>query len=88
VKCFNAPLSPSQIKDVRQVVNEKVPEGINDHGLTLKGFLYLYHVFIEKARLETTWTVLREFGYNDELEIKKKNLPAPFERAPDQVILL
>ncbi|PWA77846.1 mitochondrial Rho GTPase [Artemisia annua] len=88
VKCFNAPLSPSEIEDVKRVVNEKVPEGINHRGLTLKGFLYLHAVFIEKGRLETTWTVLREFGYNDELELQKENLPALSERAPNQSVEL
>lgn len=74
--------------DVKRVVQEKVPEGVNRLGLTLKGFLYLHALFIEKGRLETTWTVLREFGYNDDLELEKENLPVPSEKAPDQVMLL
>ncbi|KAI3783088.1 hypothetical protein L2E82_13150 [Cichorium intybus] len=88
VKCFNAPLQPSEIVDVKRVVQEKVPEGVNRLGLTLKGFLYLHALFIEKGRLETTWTVLREFGYNNELELEKENLPVPSEKAPDQSVEL
>ncbi|CAH1443435.1 unnamed protein product [Lactuca virosa] len=88
VRCFNAPLQPSEIVDVKRVVQEKVPEGVNRLGLTLKGFLYLHALFIEKGRLETTWTVLREFGYNDDLELEKENLPVPSEKAPDQSVEL
>ncbi|GKG15181.1 mitochondrial Rho GTPase 2-like protein, partial [Tanacetum coccineum] len=37
---------------------------------------------------ETTWPVLRKFGYNDDIELQKENLPVPSKKAPDQVILL
>ncbi|CAD6934271.1 unnamed protein product [Tilletia controversa] len=35
---------------------------IRNSGLTLLGFLYLHTIFIQRGRLETTWTVLRSFG--------------------------
>ncbi|KAD3336603.1 hypothetical protein E3N88_32122 [Mikania micrantha] len=88
VKCFNAPLQPAEIVGVKRVVQEKVPEGVNDLGLTLTGFLFLHALFIEKGRLETTWTVLRKFGYNDDIELRKENLPVPSKKAPDQSIEL
>lgn len=88
MKCFNAPLQPAEIVGVKRVVQEKVPEGVNDYGLTLTGFLFLHALFIEKGRLETTWTVLRKFGYNDDIELRKENLPVPSRKAPDQVMLL
>lgn len=54
-------------------------------GLTLKGFLFLHALFIEKARTETVWTVLRSFGYSDELLIEQKWLDAvSFSHQPDQ----
>ncbi|KAI3742739.1 hypothetical protein L1987_60433 [Smallanthus sonchifolius] len=88
VKCFNAPLQPAEIVGVKRVVQEKVPEGVNDLGLTLTGFLFLHALFIEKGRLETTWTVLRKFGYNDDIELRKENLPVPSKKAPDQSVEL
>ncbi|XP_076899853.1 mitochondrial Rho GTPase 2-like isoform X2 [Bidens hawaiensis] len=88
VKCFNAPLQPAEIVGVKRVVQEKVPEGVNDFGLTLTGFLFLHALFIEKGRLETTWTVLRKFGYNDDIELRKENLPVPSKKAPDQSVEL
>nr|GEU84500.1 mitochondrial Rho GTPase 1-like [Tanacetum cinerariifolium] len=33
VKCFNAPLQPSEIVVVKRVVQDKLPEGVNEHGL-------------------------------------------------------
>ena len=86
VKCFNAPLQPSEITGVKRVVQEKLPEGVNERGcLTLRGFLFLHALFIEKGRLETTWTVLRKFGYNNEIRLDEDFLPPSFKRAPDQV---
>ncbi|XP_076904214.1 mitochondrial Rho GTPase 2-like [Bidens hawaiensis] len=88
VKCFNAPLHDKETDEVKRVVRENLPQGISHLGLTLDGFLYLHSLFIAKGRLETTWTVLREFGYNDDLELPKENLPVPSEKAPDQSVEL
>ncbi|KAI4349984.1 hypothetical protein L6164_010517 [Bauhinia variegata] len=87
VKCFNAPLQPSEIVGVKKVVQEKLPEGVNERGLTLTGFLFLHALFIEKGRLETTWTVLRKFGYNDDIKLAEDLIP-PLKRAPDQSVEL
>ena len=87
MKCFNAPLQPSEVVGVKKVVAEKLPEGVNENGLTLTGFLFLHALFIERGRLETTWTVLRKFGYDDEVKLRDDLLQTPsFKRAPDQVI--
>ena len=61
-------------------------QGVNAKGLTLSGFLFLHALFIERGRLETTWAVLRKFGYNDELRICDELLDAvSFQHSPDQV---
>ncbi|CAN1271068.1 Mitochondrial Rho GTPase 2 [Linum perenne] len=85
VKCFNAPLQPAEIVGVRRVVQEKKRDGVNDLGLTLEGFLFLHFLFIDKGRHETTWAVLRRFGYGDNLELRDDGLPLPSKHAPDQV---
>lgn len=88
VKCFNAPLQPSEIEGVKNVVSEKMAEGVNATGLTLTGFLFLHALFIERGRLETTWTVLRKFGYDDEIKLRDDLLQSPsFKRNPDAVTL-
>lgn len=73
---------------MKRVVQEKQPDGVNDLGLTLNGFLFLHALFIEKGRLETTWAVLRKFGYGDDLELRDDFLPVPTKLAPDQVCLV
>ncbi|KAM7478030.1 hypothetical protein LguiA_026243 [Lonicera macranthoides] len=88
VRCFNSPLQPSEIVGVKRVVQEKLPEGVNDLGLTLAGFLFLHSIFIEKGRLETTWTVLRKFGYNNEVRLSDDQLPSPIKQKPDQSVEL
>ncbi|KAG9152218.1 hypothetical protein Leryth_016396 [Lithospermum erythrorhizon] len=88
VKCFNAPLQPSEIVGVKRVVKEKLDSGVNEHGLTLTGFLFLHALFIEKGRLETTWTVLRKFGYNNEIRLNDDQLLPPLKKHPDQSVEL
>ncbi|KAK3149560.1 hypothetical protein QOZ80_3AG0219100 [Eleusine coracana subsp. coracana] len=65
-KCFGAPLQPDGISATRRVVQQRMPEGVNEAGLTLIGFLYLNALFIENGGLETAWRVLRKFGYDNE----------------------
>jgi len=69
MKCFNAPLHPQALEDVKTIVKKNVCDGIIKDGITLKGFLFLHTLFIQKGRHETTWTVLRKFGYDDNLQL-------------------
>jgi Ras family protein T1 len=68
--CFNSPLTPDELLAIKQVVMSKMPAAVTDQGLTLNGFYYLNVLFIEKGRLESTWTVLRRFGYSDGLTLR------------------
>uniref|UniRef100_A0AAQ5WYT8 Mitochondrial Rho GTPase n=1 Tax=Amphiprion ocellaris TaxID=80972 RepID=A0AAQ5WYT8_AMPOC len=68
--CFNTPLEPQALEDVKNVVRKNLIDGVCDNGLTLKGFLFLHTLFIQRGRHETTWTVLRRFGYDDDLDIQ------------------
>ncbi|XP_071815257.1 mitochondrial Rho GTPase 1-A-like isoform X1 [Apostichopus japonicus] len=68
-RCFNAPLQTQALDDVKAVVRKNIPEGVMNNGLTQIGFLFLHTLFIQRGRHETTWTVLRKFGYNDNLKL-------------------
>lgn len=68
-KCFNAPLHPQALEDVKAIVSRHTTDGIINNGIALKGFLFLHTLFIQKGRHETTWTVLRKFGYDDNLQL-------------------
>jgi len=103
--CFNTPLAPQALEDVKNVVSKNLTDGVHDNGLTLKGkaafvklntayffipekeypdcffsptgFLFLHTLFIQRGRHETTWTVLRRFGYDDDLELHQDYLFPP-----------
>uniref|UniRef100_A0A4W5K0Z2 Mitochondrial Rho GTPase n=1 Tax=Hucho hucho TaxID=62062 RepID=A0A4W5K0Z2_9TELE len=67
--CFGNPLAPQALEDVKTVVWKNTSDGVQDNGLTLNGFLFLNTLFIQRGRHETTWTILRMFGYDDSLEL-------------------
>lgn len=73
-RCFNAPLQPQVLDDVKAVLRKNSDDGVYQNCVTLKGFLYLHSLFIQRGRNETTWTVLRKFGYNDHLNMAKDYL--------------
>lgn len=56
------------------MVREHAGDGVRDEGLTEAGFLYLHIIFIQRGRLETTWTVLRKFGYAEDLKLTESFL--------------
>ncbi|XP_069050748.1 mitochondrial Rho GTPase 1-A isoform X1 [Lepisosteus oculatus] len=81
--CFNTPLAPQALEDVKNVVRKNMADGVRNNGLTLKGFLFLHTLFIQRGRHETTWTVLRRFGYDDDLELTQDYLFPPLKIPPD-----
>jgi len=60
------------------MVRENIPGGVRDDGLTEGGFLYLHTTFIQRGRLETTWTVLRRFGYGEDMRLTESFLYPKF----------
>lgn len=44
----------------------------------MSGFAFLHSLFIQRGRLETTWTVLRKFGYGDDLSLREDFLLPPY----------
>ncbi|XP_043208941.1 mitochondrial Rho GTPase 1-like isoform X5 [Amphibalanus amphitrite] len=81
-RCFNAPLQPQGLDDVKSIVMKNVRDGVVDDALTLDGFLFLHCLFIQRGRHETTWTVLRKFGYGDDLTLTKEYLFPPLRIPP------
>lgn len=56
---------------------------LREGGLTLSGFLYLHTLFIQRGRLETTWTVLRTFGYGSDLTLEDSFIKPAFHVPSD-----
>lgn len=71
-RCFNVPLQPQALEDVKAVVRKHLADGVLHDGITQKGFLFLHTLFIQRGRHETTWTVLRKFGYDDNLQLNQE----------------
>lgn len=61
------------------MVKRTIRDGIFDDGLTQTGFLFLHTLFIQRGRHETTWTVLRKFGYNDRVQLDEAYLNPPLD---------
>ncbi|XP_074178849.1 mitochondrial Rho GTPase 2 isoform X2 [Rhinolophus sinicus] len=80
--CFGHPLAPQALDDVKMVVRKNVAGGVRDDRLTLDGFLFLNTLFIQRGRHETTWTILRRFGYGDALELSTDYLFPPLHVPP------
>jgi len=76
-KCFNMDLETGTLDSLKAVVMKNSPDGIQNNGLTLKGFITLNSLFIQRGRHETTWTILRKFGYSDDLSIDPDVLVPP-----------
>lgn len=68
-QCFGQPLTSDELASVRQMVAERMADGLNDAGLLFPGFMYLHTLFLTRGRLESTWAVLKLFGYNEQLRI-------------------
>ncbi|KAL4710711.1 hypothetical protein ACJJTC_004356 [Scirpophaga incertulas] len=68
-KCFDTPLQLQVLDEVKSVIAQNIPGGIDNDCITIKGFIFLHCLFIQRGRNETTWTVLRKFGYDETLEL-------------------
>ncbi|KAJ1919680.1 ERMES complex Ca(2+)-binding regulatory GTPase gem1 [Mycoemilia scoparia] len=86
--CFNAPLQQQELESVKAIVSKNKPEGVTSHGLTVEGFLYLHWTFIQRGRFETTWMVLRKFGYGDDLSLREDFLHPSLEVPHDHCVEL
>lgn len=87
VLCFNTPLQPEELRSVKDVVRSKMLSGIDERGLLFQGFLYLHSLFITRGRLESTWTVMRKFGYNEQLQLADEVLDRVNFNVPVDVVL-
>ena len=86
--CFDAPLQKAELEGVKTVIRQSCPEGLADNYVNLEGFLFLHKLFIQRGRLETTWTVLRRFGYEDDLSLREDYLnPVSFDLSQHSVEL-
>lgn len=85
-KCFSSPLQLQELEGILNLVRSYDPSLVQTitptvpqtpgstpvaEGITELGFLYLHTIFIQQGRMETTWTVLRKFGYGEGLDLRE-----------------
>ena len=69
LKCFDIRLNSTSLQEVKTLLssNDDFSENLVDNEMTLSGFLYLNGLFFKKGRHETSWTILKKFGYDRNL---------------------
>lgn len=82
-KVFGSPLQIQELEGVKDVVRESFPEGIRNNGLTQDGFFFLHSLFIQRGRLETIWSVLRKYGYDNSVQLPDEYLVPQMSMMPD-----
>ncbi|KAG2316147.1 hypothetical protein Bca52824_019269 [Brassica carinata] len=88
-RCCYEPLTASQIRGLISFVQERSPLGVNENGITIDGFLFIYKYLVEQGRIRKVWNILRKFGYNNELRLADDMIPySSFKRVPDQSVEL
>ncbi|KAH7410753.1 mitochondrial Rho GTPase-like protein [Cadophora sp. MPI-SDFR-AT-0126] len=78
-KCFEKPLSPEDLDNIKLSISKSSPGSDVDKGIDQKGFIQLNKIFAEKGRHETIWIILRKFQYTDSLSLKDSFLHPKFE---------
>ncbi|XP_075220064.1 mitochondrial Rho GTPase-like isoform X2 [Lycorma delicatula] len=74
-RCFDAPLRPEAMEDIKALLKKNISGGVSPNNcITLTGFLFLHCLFLQRGRSNTTWAVLRNFGYNDHLRMDSRYL--------------
>lgn len=82
-RCFDTQLETGALQSIKDVIRGECPQGITEDGVTLEGFLFLHKVFVQRGRHETTWTVLRAFGYDDNLDLRSDYARPQFDVSPE-----
>lgn len=67
---FGSPLQHQELEGIKDIVKQECPDGIKNNCLTKNGFIFLHLLFVKKGRMETLWTVLRSFGYDDQVRLR------------------
>ena len=70
VKAFGAPRDKINVIEIKQRIDYNCVDELCHECITESGFVYLKNLFNQRGRIETTWTILRSFGYADDLSLR------------------
>lgn len=69
ISVFGQRLSSEELSSIKDCIKVGCKDGyIPGKGVTEAGFLYLNQLFIQRGRLETTWSVLKFYNFDDSLD--------------------
>ena len=78
MKAFGAPLDKINLIEIKQLIDYNCVDGLCHDCITESGFVYLNSLLIQRERIETTGTILRSFGYADDLSLRSDLVQAQF----------
>lgn len=79
VKCFDSPVSDSELEHLKEIIRMDCADGMQDSKINFEGFVCMMKVFLEKNQFESIWIILRRFCYNDDLTISNALLHPTFD---------
>ncbi|KAL6714584.1 ERMES complex Ca(2+)-binding regulatory GTPase gem1 [Lecanora helva] len=77
--CFDKPLDPKELDNIKQSLSKSSATTVTPKGLTREGFVALHKMFAEKGRHETIWIILRTFHYSNSLSLHSSFLNPRFD---------
>ncbi|OTA56251.1 mitochondrial Rho GTPase [Hypoxylon sp. EC38] len=78
-KCFDKPLSPEDLDNIKLSIAKSVPGSNTKKGVDMRGFLQLNKIYAEKGRHETIWIILRKYHYTDNLSLEDSFIHPKFD---------
>ncbi|KAI0836268.1 mitochondrial Rho GTPase [Hypoxylon sp. FL0890] len=78
-KCFDKPLSPEDLDNIKLSIAKSVPRSDTSKGVDMRGFLQLNKIYAEKGRHETIWIILRKYHYTDSLSLEDSFIHPKFD---------
>jgi Ras family protein T1 len=67
---FNTRFKDNELESLKDLIKAENQEGVVANGVTFGGFLVLQKLLIKKLNGNVCWSLLRHFGFNDELELE------------------
>lgn len=69
-KCFNSPINSEELMRMKRQISKFVTGGLYKNLVTFEGYLGIVKMFIEQHQFIIPWTILRTFGYDDNLNLE------------------
>ena len=79
LRCFDGSINAEELRAIKKQIATAVVGGLKNEKITFEGFLGLIKMMLDKHKYEIPWTILRQFDYDDDLNI---SIPAKVASGP------